>query len=107
TRVKRALGYDDALDAFGVHGVGGFVGAILTGVFCYPVLGGHMDLEHGMLKQVGLQFFGVGVTIVYCGVVTFIILKVLDAVMGLRVGDEQERAGLDISEHEESGYNFT
>jgi Amt family ammonium transporter len=106
TSLKRALGYDDALDAFGVHGVGGFLGAVLTGVFAYPSLGGHLEPTRSMLAQVGVQLYGSIITVVYCGIVTFIILKAIDATLGLRVATDQERAGLDLSDHDESGYNL-
>ncbi|MBI3343502.1 MAG: ammonium transporter [Gammaproteobacteria bacterium] len=103
--LKRAMGYDDSLDAFGVHAVGGIVGAMLTGVFAAASLGGSKaDLAIG--AQVFIQFKGVLMTIVWCGVVSFIILKVLDAVMGLRVNEEQETEGLDLSQHNERGYNL-
>jgi Amt family ammonium transporter len=106
-KMKQALGYDDSLDAFGVHGVGGFVGAILTGVFVDAGLGG-AGLAEGvsMGEQVAKQFIGAGATIVYCGVVSFILLKIIDAVIGLRVTDEQEQEGLDLVLHDEMGYNF-
>ena len=107
-KVKRALGYDDSLDAFGVHGVGGLVGAILTGVFVSADLGGAgLDEGVSMGTQVWLQFVGVAVTIVYCAVVSFIILKILDAIIGLRVTEEQEQEGLDLVLHDEQGYNLT
>jgi Amt family ammonium transporter len=107
-KMKGALGYDDSLDAFGVHGIGGMVGAILTGVFVDAGLGG-AGLADGMTMagQVGKQLVGVGVTIVYCGVLSFIILKVIDVVIGLRVSDEQEQEGLDLGLHDEQGYNLT
>ena len=79
--MKRALGYDDSLDVFGVHGVGGFVGAILTGVFAAKVFG----------AQLGLQFLGATTTLVYSGGMTFIIIKVLDRVIGLRVASRWRR----------------
>ena len=106
-KVKRAVGYDDSLDAFGVHGVGGFVGAILTGVFVDAGLGG-AGLAEGvsMGAQVAKQFLGAGATIVYCGVVSFILLKIIDAVIGLRVADEEEEMGLDLVLHDEMGYNL-
>jgi Amt family ammonium transporter len=106
-RMKRALGYDDSLDAFGVHGVGGFVGAILTGVFVDAGLGGS-GLAEGvsMGAQVVKQFIGAAATIVYGGVVSFILLKVIDAVIGLRVNVEQEQMGLDLVLHDEQGYNL-
>ncbi|WP_043307936.1 ammonium transporter [Pseudomonas sp. ML96] len=105
TSLKRKLGYDDSLDAFGVHGIGGIVGAILTGVFAAPALGGFGTVED-IGAQVLVQFEGVAVTVVYTAVVTFVILKVLDLVMGLRVNEEAETVGLDLSEHNERGYNL-
>jgi len=106
-KVKRTFGYDDSLDAFGVHGVGGFVGAILTGVFVDAGLGG-AGLAEGvsMAAQVGKQFMGAAATIVYCGVVSFILLKVIDAVIGLRVDVDEEQMGLDLVLHDEQGYNL-
>ena len=105
TSLKRKLGYDDSLDAFGVHGIGGIVGAILTGVFAAPALGGFGTVED-IGGQVWIQIVGVLVTVVYTGIVTFVILKVLDLVMGLRVNEESETVGLDLSEHNERGYNL-
>jgi Amt family ammonium transporter len=105
TSLKRKLGYDDSLDAFGVHGIGGIVGAILTGVFAAPALGGFGSVED-IGGQVWIQIVGVLVTVVYTGIVTFVILKVLDLVMGLRVSEETESVGLDLSEHNERGYNL-
>jgi Amt family ammonium transporter len=105
TTLKRKLGYDDSLDAFGVHGVGGIVGAILTGVFAAPALGGFGTVED-IGGQVWIQFVGVAVTVLYTGIVTFVILKVLDMVMGLRVSEEEEAVGLDLSLHNERGYNL-
>ena len=107
-KVKRAFGYDDSLDAFGVHAIGGIVGAILTGVFVDAGLGG-VGLSEGvsMVGQVGKQALGVVATIVYCGVASFVILKILDGVMGLRVADELEEQGLDLSLHDEAGYNIS
>jgi Amt family ammonium transporter len=105
--MKRALGYDDSLDAFGVHGVGGLVGAILTGVFVDAGLGGSGLAEGvGMGAQILKQFIGAAATIVYGGVVSFILLKVIDAVIGLRVNVEQEQMGLDLVLHDEQGYNL-
>ncbi|MCF6752942.1 ammonium transporter [Pseudomonas stutzeri] len=105
TSLKRKLGYDDSLDAFGVHGVGGIVGALLTGVFAAPALGGFGEVENIAL-QVWIQFKGVLFTVVYTAIVTVVILKVIDAVMGLRVNDEEETVGLDLSLHNERGYNL-
>lgn len=105
TKIKRAFGYDDSLDAFGVHAVGGIVGALLTGVFAAASLGGSKtDLD--IASQLFIQFKGVAITVVYCAVATFIILKVLDAVIGLRVSEEQETEGLDLTQHNERGYNL-
>jgi len=106
-KVKQSLGYDDSLDAFGVHGVGGLVGAILTGVFVDAGLGG-AGLAEGvsMGAQVGKQVMGAAATIVYCGVVSFILLKIIDAVIGLRVDVEEEQMGLDLVLHDEAGYNL-
>jgi Amt family ammonium transporter len=106
TKIKRAFGYDDSLDVFGIHAVGGIIGALLTGVFAAKGLGG-AGLGEGnesIAAQVGVQFVGVAATIVYTFVVSFVILKVLDAVMGLRVNEEQEEEGLDIALHDERGY---
>ncbi|MCW3149476.1 ammonium transporter [Stutzerimonas stutzeri] len=105
TSLKRKLGYDDSLDAFGVHGVGGIVGALLTGVFAAPALGGFGEVENIAL-QLWIQFKGVLFTVVYTAVVTYLILKVIDLVMGLRVNEEQETVGLDLSLHNERGYNL-
>jgi Amt family ammonium transporter len=105
TTLKRKLGYDDSLDAFGVHGIGGILGAILTGVFAAPSLGGFGTVTD-IAAQVWIQTKGVGFTVIYTAIVTFIILKVLDAVMGLRVTDEEEAVGLDLAQHNERGYNL-
>jgi Amt family ammonium transporter len=105
TSLKHKLGYDDSLDAFGVHGIGGIVGALLTGVFVSDSLGG-MGLAEGMTigSQLWAQIVGVLFTVVYCGVLTFIILKVVDGLVGLRVAEDEEDRGLDISLHNEQGY---
>lgn len=105
TSLKRKLGYDDSLDAFGVHGVGGIVGALLTGIFAAPMLGGFGEVESIGL-QLWIQFKGVLFTVVYTAIVTFVILKVIDMVMGLRVSEEEETIGLDLSLHNERGYNL-
>lgn len=104
TTMKRALGYDDSLDAFGVHGIGGLVGALLTGIFASASLGGWEDIS--IAGQFFQQIKGAAVTIVYCGVLSFILLKIVDAVVGLRVDEQQETQGLDIALHEEAGYNL-
>ncbi|MBK8305912.1 MAG: ammonium transporter [Gammaproteobacteria bacterium] len=105
TRLKRALGYDDSLDVFGVHGVGGIVGAILTGVFAAPALGGFGEVENIAL-QVWIQTKGVLFTLVYSGVLSYLLLKLVDLVIGLRVNEEDETMGLDIALHDERGYNL-
>ncbi len=107
TKLKNALGYDDSLDVFGVHAIGGIVGALLTGVFVAGSLGG-VGLDEGVTvnQQVGRQAIGVVATIVYTGAASFIILKVIDTVMGLRVSDEEEAEGLDLTLHDERGYNI-
>ena len=104
TSLKHMLGYDDSLDAFGVHGVGGIIGALLTGVFAYGPLSAtdaSPDGTSGGLAQLYLQAIGVASTLVYSGIMTFIILKIVDAVIGLRVETEEEREGLDIVLHGE------
>lgn len=105
TSVKNALGYDDSLDAFGVHGVGGIVGAVLTGVFATMSVTGATEpvgLIDGNTGQVMTQIIGVGITILYCAVVSYIILKVIDLAMGLRVDEATERDGLDLALHGET-----
>lgn len=106
TTLKRRLGYDDSLDAFGVHGVGGIVGAILTGVFAAPALSGFSHDVTSIASQVGIQTLGVIITIIYTTIVTFIILFVINKLIGLRVTEEEEVIGLDLSSHNERGYNL-
>jgi len=105
TKLKRIFGYDDSLDVFGVHCVGGIVGAILTGVFVSEGLGG-AGLAEGtsMLDQVGIQALGVAITIGWSAVVAFIAYKVADLTVGLRVAEDEEREGLDTVSHGESAY---
>jgi Amt family ammonium transporter len=104
-KLKRALGYDDSLDAFGVHAVGGIIGAILTGLCADASMGG-VGLAEGMdiAGQLWIQTKGVLFTLVYSGIGSFIILKIVDVVIGLRVTEEQETEGLDVSQHDERGY---
>ncbi|MET0268162.1 MAG: ammonium transporter [Duganella sp.] len=113
--LKRLLGADDSLDVFGVHGVGGILGAILTGVFAAPSLGGQgvfdyvankVAPDYSISGQVIIQATGVGVTIVWSAVVAFIAFKLVDVVIGLRVPEEEEREGLDITTHGESAYHM-
>ena len=101
TGLKHMLGYDDSLDCFGVHGIGGIVGAILTGVFALKGIGGTSGLIEGNAGQVVTQILGVCATLVYSGVLTYIILKVLDVTIGLRVSTDEEREGLDVALHGE------
>ncbi|HAO33218.1 MAG TPA: ammonium transporter [Candidatus Competibacter sp.] len=107
TKLKRALGYDDSLDVFGVHAVGGIVGAILTGLCADVALGGK-GLAEGVSvgAQLWIQTKGALFTIVYSAILSYLILKLVDVVIGLRVTDEQETEGLDIALHDERGYNL-
>ncbi|MBK8895540.1 MAG: ammonium transporter [Propionivibrio sp.] len=112
--LKSLLGADDSLDVFGVHGVGGILGAILTGVFCAPSLGGtgvydyvaNKVGDYDMSAQLISQLWGVGTTIVWSGVVSLVAYKLVDMVIGLRVPEEEEREGLDITSHGESAYHI-
>ncbi|ACO80882.1 Ammonium transporter [Azotobacter vinelandii CA] len=105
TAVKRRFGYDDSLDAFGVHGVGGIVGAVLTGLFAAPALGGFGEID-SIASQLWIQIKGVLFTVIYTGVATFVILKAIERVIGLRISEEEETMGLDLSLHNERGYNL-
>jgi Amt family ammonium transporter len=102
TGLKHMFGYDDALDAFGVHAVGGAAGAILTGVFAIQQYGGTAGLIEGNFGQVFNQAIGVVTVFVYDAIVTLIILKIIDIVIGLRVSEEVEREGLDLALHGET-----
>ncbi len=106
TKLKRALGYDDTLDVFGIHAISGIVGALLTGVFAARALGGagFGDGNDSMAAQVWAQGIGVVTTCAYTFVVSYVILKIVDATMGLRVSEEQEEEGLDLALHDERGY---
>ncbi len=108
TTLKRRIGYDDSLDVFGVHAVGGIIGALLTGVFAAQALGGagFGDGINSIGGQVQTQAIGIIATIIYTGVVSFILLKIIDSVMGLRVNEEEEAEGLDVALHDERGYNL-
>src|SRR6185436_18191015 len=112
--LKRLLGADDSLDVFGVHGVGGIVGALLTGIFNNQALGGPGLVSDWVtvkvssvpvMDQVWIQFKAVVLTIVWSGVVSLVAYKIVDLVIGLRVTEEEEREGLDISSHGETAYN--
>jgi Amt family ammonium transporter len=106
--IKGALGYDDSLDAFGVHGVGGTVGALLTGVFATKMINaaGNDGWAYGNIRQLGVQALAVAVVIAYAVVVTLVLTKVLDWIMGLRVKEEEEAIGLDNTQHKESAYTL-
>ncbi len=104
TSIKRRLGYDDSLDAFGVHGVGGFVGSLLTGVFASTMLGGSEPIAIG--RQLGVQLLACVVAAAWSGAVTWGAFALADAVLGARVDDEHEIIGLDLADHEERGYDL-
>ncbi|MDP2264817.1 MAG: ammonium transporter, partial [Hydrogenophaga sp.] len=103
--LKKMLGADDSLDVFGVHGVGGIVGALLTGVFSAGSLGGIKGDDYSIASQMVVQAEGVLITLVWSGVVAFICYKIVDMMVGLRVSEEAEREGLDITAHGETAYN--
>jgi len=113
TGLKKMLGVDDSLDVFGVHGVGGIVGALGTGIFAAPSLGGTgvfdyatgAVAEYSIIGQVTSQAWGVGVTILWSGIVSFVLFKLIDMIIGLRVTEEAEREGLDTATHGERAYN--
>jgi Amt family ammonium transporter len=113
--LKKLLGADDSLDVFGVHGVGGILGAILTGVFAAPSLGGTgiydyvanaVTPEYSIMGQVVIQATAVGTTIVWSGIVALVCYKLADIIVGLRVSEDEEREGLDIASHGESAYHY-
>jgi Amt family ammonium transporter len=104
--LKGKFGYDDSLDVVGIHGVGGAFGALATGFFAQKAIGGTDGLFFGNAAQFGIQAVSVVATIAFCFIMTFIILKVLDAVIGLRVSEEDEVKGLDLSLHSETGYSL-
>ena len=102
TWLKRKAGYDDALDVFGIHGIGGIVGALLTGVFADKAIGGTAGLLEGNAGQVVTQAWGIVATVVWCAIATAIILKIIDLIIGIRVDEETERDGLDLGLHGET-----
>ena len=115
TGLKRLLRADDSLDVFGVHGVGGILGALLTGVFAAPSLGGQgvwdyttnaMGTSYSIVSQLMVQLHAVGVTIIWSAVTAFIAFKLVDIVIGLRVPEDEEREGLDVTSHGESAYRY-
>jgi Amt family ammonium transporter len=103
--LKKMLGADDSLDVFGIHGVGGIVGALLTGVFSAGSLGGIKGDDYSIASQMLIQAEGVVITMVWSGVVAYIAYKLVDMLLGLRVTEEDEREGLDITSHGETAYN--
>ncbi|MDP5239192.1 ammonium transporter [Uliginosibacterium sp. 31-16] len=113
--LKRLIGADDALDVFGVHGVGGILGALLTGVFAAPSLGGMgifdyvanaASADYSITGQVWIQAKAIGMTIIWSGVVSFVAYKLVDMFIGLRVPEDEEREGLDVTSHGESAYHY-
>ncbi len=104
--VKNKLGYDDSLDVFGIHGIGGIIGAIGTGIFTAPGLGGTGGDDYSIAGQTLIQAQAVVVTIIWGAVVSFILFKVVDMIIGLRVSEDEEREGLDQSSHGESAYHY-
>ncbi|MEK6663149.1 MAG: ammonium transporter, partial [Pseudomonadota bacterium] len=114
TSLKRMMGYDDSLDVFGVHGIGGIIGAIGTGIVVAPSLGGTGVFDYAtgkvgdfsMSTQLISQLWGVGTVVLWSGVVSFVLFKLVDMFMGLRVPEEKEREGLDVSEHGERAYTM-
>lgn len=104
--VKPKLGYDDSLDAFGVHGIGGIIGAVLTGVLATPAIqSAYSGAAYGNMHQLWIQLLAVGVTIVYSGIGTFILFKITEKLVGIRATDKQEAIGLDETQHGETAYN--
>ncbi|AYX85266.1 ammonium transporter [Acinetobacter baumannii] len=104
TVLKKKLGIDDALDVFALHGIGGIIGCVLTGIFCIPALGGKVA-DVSVIPQVCAQIASVIVTILYSGILTWIIMKIIDKTIGLRASPESEHRGLDLSDHNERAYN--
>lgn len=104
--VKGKLGYDDSLDAFGVHGIGGIWGAIATGLFASPLIqSAYSGAFAGNPKQLGIQLIAIAATILYSAVVTVILFKIVEKTLGIRATDEEEISGLDITQHNEIAYN--
>jgi len=103
--VKNKLGYDDSLDVFGIHGVGGIVGAVGTGIFSAGSLGGIMGDDYSMMGQTWIQIQAVVITIVWCAIGSLVLYKLVDMLIGLRITEEDEREGLDLTSHGESAYH--
>jgi len=106
--VKGKLGYDDSLDAFGVHGIGGIIGTLGAGFLAQKIINpsGADGLIFGNAHQLFVQVVSIATAVLYSFVITFILLKLIDLAIGLRVSEEEETLGLDLSQHEESGYTF-
>ncbi|MGK0187681.1 MAG: Amt family ammonium transporter [Verrucomicrobiales bacterium] len=104
-RIKQRFGYDDSLDVFGVHGIGGLVGSLLVAVFAASALGGQEGEGYSIGKQLGTQAAACAITAVYTAIVSYVLLKVIGAVVGLRVSEREENEGLDLADHGEVGYN--
>jgi Amt family ammonium transporter len=106
TSLKKAIGYDDSLDVFGIHGVAGIVGALGLAILMSPTFGGvGFDEGVSMASQFVIQAKSVGVTIVWCAIATFVLYKIVNSVVGMRVSDESERTGLDTTSHGETAYH--
>ncbi|MFN7176738.1 MAG: ammonia channel protein, partial [Thermaurantiacus sp.] len=105
TGLKARFGYDDSLDVFGIHGVAGIVGSVLTGVFSAAVLGG-LGIDVGIGEQVWIQVKAVLIAVAWSGIGSFILFFAIDKAMGLRPTAETEREGLDLTEHGERAYNY-
>jgi Amt family ammonium transporter len=105
TTLKKLFGYDDSLDAFGIHGVGGIIGALLTAVVAAPLFQGANGADYSIVTQIITQAKAVLITVVWTSVLTFVLLKLLDLTLGLRVSAEDEARGLDLSQHGEDAYN--
>jgi Amt family ammonium transporter len=102
--LKPRLGYDDSLDAFGVHGIGGVLGALATGVFADAAINGKAGLFYGNPGQMYYQFFATGVSLAYSFIMTLALLKLVDMVMPLRASEKEETIGLDVTQHRETAY---
>jgi Amt family ammonium transporter len=105
TRVKRRFRYDDSLDVFGVHGVGGIIGSLMVGVFAADFLGG-VKTEFSIVRQLGVQAAAVAITVIYSVVASLVLLKITQLAVGLRVKGQDEQQGLDLTQHEERGYSY-
>ena len=105
TVVKNKMKYDDSLDVFGIHGIGGIIGAVLTGVFSAAAFGGVKGDDYAMMAQLWIQIEGVLITIAWSGVVSIVLFKLIDMTIGLRVDADTERQGLDLTSHGEQAYH--